>query len=176
MNAIDQFREQTRSWLEANCPPSQRKAIPEGEMVWGAREMEFPSADAQVWFERMRDKGWFCPEWPVEYGGAGLSDEYNAVLESELRRLKCRPPQINLGIWLLKAASNAPHADQCPPNARVDAGQLAGARKCACTSLATTFRQRHHLADVAKRAGRGQPERVDRAPAGTARQRFSVAT
>ena len=70
-------------------------------MVWGAREMEFPSADAQVWFERMRDKGWFCPEWPVEYGGAGLSDEYNAVLESELRRLKCRPPQINLGIWML---------------------------------------------------------------------------
>ena len=101
MSTIDQFREQTRSWLEANCPPSQRKAIPEGEMVWGAREMEFPSADAQVWFERMRDKGWFCPEWPVEYGGAGLSDEYNAVLESELRRLKCRPPQINLGIWML---------------------------------------------------------------------------
>ena len=101
MNAIDQFREQTRSWLEANCPPSQRKAIPEGEMVWGARKMEFPSEDAQLWFERMRDKGWFCPEWPVEYGGAGLSAEYNAVLESELRRLKCRPPQINLGIWML---------------------------------------------------------------------------
>ena len=101
MNEIDQFREQTRSWLEANCPPSQRKAIPEGEMVWGARKMEFPSEDAQLWFERMRDKGWFCPEWPVEYGGAGLSAEYNAVLESELRRLKCRPPQINLGIWML---------------------------------------------------------------------------
>lgn len=101
MNEIDQFREQTRSWLEANCPPSQRKAIPEGEMVWGAREMEFPSSDAQLWFERMRDKGWFCPEWPTEYGGAGLSAEYNAVLESELRRLKCRPPQINLGIWML---------------------------------------------------------------------------
>ena len=101
MSTIDQFREQTRSWLEANCPPSQRKAIPEGEMVWGAREMEFPSADAQVWFERMRDKVCFCLEWPVEYGGAGLSDEYNAVLESELRRLKCRPPQINLGIWML---------------------------------------------------------------------------
>ena len=70
-------------------------------MVWGARKMEFPSEDAQLWFERMRDKGWFCPEWPVEYGGAGLSAEYNAVLESELRRLKCRPPQINLGIWML---------------------------------------------------------------------------
>ena len=101
MSAIEQFREQTRSWLEANCPPSQRKAIPEGEMVWGARDVEFPDADAQLWFERMRDKGWFCPDWPQAYGGGGLSAEYNAVLESELRRLKCRPPQINLGIWML---------------------------------------------------------------------------
>ena len=101
MSAIEQFREQTRRWLEANCPPSQRKAIPEGELVWGGREVAFAGDDARVWFERMRDKGWFCPDWPVEYGGGGLSPEYNAVLESELRRLKCRPPQINLGIWML---------------------------------------------------------------------------
>ena len=101
MSAIEQFREQTRSWLEANCPPSQRKAIPEGELVWGGSDVEFPDADAQLWFERMRDKGWFCPDWPQAYGGGGLSAEYNAVLESELRRLKCRPPQINLGIWML---------------------------------------------------------------------------
>ena len=101
MSAIEQFREQTRSWLEANCPPSQRKAIPEGEMVWGARDVEFRAADARIWFERMREEGWFCPDWPQAYGGGGLSPEYNAVLESELRRLKCRPPQINLGIWML---------------------------------------------------------------------------
>ena len=69
--------------------------------MWGANEVEFPNADARLWFERMRDKGWFCPDWPQAYGGAGLSEEYNAVLESELRRLKCRPPQINLGIWML---------------------------------------------------------------------------
>jgi alkylation response protein AidB-like acyl-CoA dehydrogenase len=101
MSAIDQFRQQTRTWLEANCPESLRTATPEGELVWGASTVDFPSADAQLWFERMRDKGWFCPQWPVEYGGAGLTPEYNAVLESELRRLKCRPPQINLGIWML---------------------------------------------------------------------------
>ncbi|EXF93422.1 acyl-CoA dehydrogenase [Pseudomonas fluorescens HK44] len=101
MSDIDQFRQQTRTWLEANCPESLRTATPEGELVWGGSTVDFPSADAQLWFERMRDKGWFCPQWPVEYGGGGLSPEYNAVLESELRRLKCRPPQINLGIWML---------------------------------------------------------------------------
>lgn len=101
MSAIEQFRQATRQWLEANCPPSLRTATPDGEIVWGGRQVDFPSEDARLWFERMRDKGWFCPQWPSEYGGGGLSAEYNAVLESELRRLKCRPAQINLGIWML---------------------------------------------------------------------------
>ncbi|MBM3103903.1 acyl-CoA dehydrogenase family protein [Pseudomonas sp. V1] len=101
MSAIEQFRQATRDWLEANCPPSLRSATPDGEMVWGGRHVEFPSDDARLWFERLRDKGWFCPQWPSEYGGGGLSAEQNAVLESELRRLKCRPAQINLGIWML---------------------------------------------------------------------------
>ena len=101
MSAIEQFRQATRQWLEANCPPSLRTATPEGELVWGGSQITFPSDDARVWFECMRDKGWFCPQWPSEYGGGGLSAEYNAVLESELRRLKCRPAQINLGIWML---------------------------------------------------------------------------
>ena len=101
MSAIEQFKQATRQWLEANCPPSLRTPTPDGEIVWGGRQVDFPSEDARLWFERMRDKGWFCPQWPSEYGGGGLSAEYNAVLESELRRLKCRPAQINLGIWML---------------------------------------------------------------------------
>ena len=101
MSTTDEFRKETRAWLEANCPPSMRTPTPEGGLVFGGRHISFQSEDQRLWFERMRDKGWFCPEWPVEYGGAGLSAEYNAVLESELRRLKCRPPQINLGIWML---------------------------------------------------------------------------
>ncbi len=82
-------------------PAMLRTPTPDGEIVWGGRQVDFPSEDARLWFERMRDKGWFCPQWPSEYGGGGLSAEYNAVLESELRRLKCRPAQINLGIWML---------------------------------------------------------------------------
>ncbi|HEY6610871.1 MAG TPA: acyl-CoA dehydrogenase family protein, partial [Pseudomonas sp.] len=101
MSAIDDFRQDTRAWLEANCPHSLRTPTPEGELVWGGSKIEFSSEDQRLWFERMRDKGWFCPDWPREYGGGGLSPAELAVLESELRRLKCRPPQINLGIWML---------------------------------------------------------------------------
>jgi len=101
MSTIEEFRQQVRNWLEENCPQSMRSPIPEGELVWGGREIEFLNDDQRLWFERMRDKGWFCPDWPAEYGGGGLSAEHNAVLESEMRRLRCRPPQINLGIWML---------------------------------------------------------------------------
>jgi hypothetical protein len=101
MTTIDDFRRETRAWLEANCPPSMRTPMPDGELVWGGRTVEFKTEDQRLWFERMRDKGWFCPDWPAEYGGGGLSPEQNAVLESEMRRLHCRPPQINLGIWML---------------------------------------------------------------------------
>ncbi|MBD5802703.1 Glutaryl-CoA dehydrogenase [Azoarcus sp. Aa7] len=101
MTTIDEFRRETRAWLEANCPPSMRTPMPDGELVWGGRKVEFKTEDQRLWFERMRDKGWFCPDWPAEYGGGGLSQEQNAVLESEMRRLHCRPPQINLGIWML---------------------------------------------------------------------------
>jgi alkylation response protein AidB-like acyl-CoA dehydrogenase len=101
MSAIDDFRQETRAWLEANCPHSLRTPTPEGELVWGGSKIEFSSEDQRLWFERMRDKGWFCPDWPREYGGGGLSPAELAVLESELRCLKCRPAQINLGIWML---------------------------------------------------------------------------
>ena len=101
MSTIEDFRRETRAWLEANCPQSMRSPMPDGDLVWGGRTVEFKTEDQRLWFERMRDKGWFCPDWPVEYGGGGLSAEQNAVLESEMRRLRCRPPQINLGVWML---------------------------------------------------------------------------
>ena len=101
MSTIEDFRRETRAWLEANCPQSMRTPMPDGDLVWGGRTVEFKTEDQRLWFERMRDKGWFCPDWPAEYGGGGLSAEQNAVLESEMRRLRCRSPQINLGVWML---------------------------------------------------------------------------
>lgn len=101
MSAIDTFRAETRAWLEANCPESLRGAAAAGELVWGGSKVEFGSEDQRLWFERMRDKNWFCPDWPEAYGGGGLTPEQDAVLQQELKRLKCRPPQINLGIWML---------------------------------------------------------------------------
>ncbi len=101
MTDLDEFRIEVRDWLEANCPASLRTPTPDGELIWGGKNVNFTFDDQRLWFERMRDKNWFCPTWAKEYGGAGLSSKQNSVLESEMRKLKCRPPQINLGIWML---------------------------------------------------------------------------
>lgn len=100
-DTLETFRQETRSWLEENCPHSLRTPTPEGELIWGGSQVEFTTEDQRLWFERMRDKGWFCPGWPKEYGGGGLSPEELSIVEKEMRRLRCRPPQINLGIWML---------------------------------------------------------------------------
>jgi alkylation response protein AidB-like acyl-CoA dehydrogenase len=52
----------------------------------------------------MRDRGWIVPEWPIEYGGAGLDVERARMLREEMARLNCRPPLYDLGIWLLGPA------------------------------------------------------------------------
>src|SRR5690554_2016113 len=72
-----------------------------GEQIWGSRNIKFVSEDQKLWFERMRDKNWFCPDWPKEYGGAGLTHEEHAILKEEMKRLGCRPAQVNLGIWMV---------------------------------------------------------------------------
>ena len=101
VNEIDEFRAETRQWLEANCPASMRTPITAEEMVWGGSRLCFRSEDQRAWFERMRDRGWFAPGWPREYGGGGLSPRELRVLEQEMLALGCRQPQYNLGIWML---------------------------------------------------------------------------
>ena len=85
MSDLQTFREETRSWLEANCPPEMRKP---GDVAWGGRNAQFSHPDQEVWLQRMGEKGWTCPTWPSEYGGGGLSKEENKILQEEIIRLK----------------------------------------------------------------------------------------
>ena len=76
---LEQFRDEARAWLEANCPESMRSAGSEDETVWGGRNAEFPSEDARLWLKAMGEKGWTCPTWPEEYGGRGLTPAHQIV-------------------------------------------------------------------------------------------------
>ncbi|MBI3438944.1 MAG: acyl-CoA dehydrogenase family protein [Proteobacteria bacterium] len=102
MADIESFREETRAWLETNCPPSMRTPMAgEDDAVWGGRNYQFKNPEAKLWLERMGAKGWTAPMWPKDYGGGGLNNDENRVLQSEMRRIQARPPLFSFGIWML---------------------------------------------------------------------------
>ena len=101
MTDLQAFREETRDWLEANCPPEMRKP---GDVCWGGRNPQFSHPDQEIWLERMGDKGWTCPTWPKEYGGGGLSKEENKILQEEMGAIGARSPLGSFGIWMLGPA------------------------------------------------------------------------
>ena len=101
MTDLQTFREETRNWLEANCPPEMRKP---GDVAWGGRNAQFSHPDQKIWLERMGEKGWTCPTWPSEYGGGGLSKEENKILQEEMSAIGARSPLGSFGIWMLGPA------------------------------------------------------------------------
>jgi alkylation response protein AidB-like acyl-CoA dehydrogenase len=101
MADLDQFRTETRAWLEANCPASMRTPATEEEVVWGGRKQVFTNPDSKVWLDRMAAKGWTAPTWPKAYGGGGLSKAEAIVLDQEIRRINARAPLASFGIWML---------------------------------------------------------------------------
>jgi len=105
MDQLDTFREETRAWLEENCPPAMRTPMRDDDDVcWGGRKFDFQSEDQRLWLERMAAKGWTVPDWPREYGGAGLDRRQVKILHGEMARLGCRAPLTNLGIIMLAPA------------------------------------------------------------------------
>ena len=82
------FRNETRSWLENNCPQGAREA---GFIPWGSSKIKL-EPDTRLWLKRMADKGWTVPTWPEKYGGAGLSKPEYLVIQEEMQRIGARPP------------------------------------------------------------------------------------
>lgn len=104
MDTSEQFRRETREWLDANCPESQRQATVAKDQFWGGKTQVFASEDAKIWFERMRDKGFVAAEWPREYGGAALDVQQVNILKEEMKRINARPALHGLGLWMLGPA------------------------------------------------------------------------
>jgi len=105
MSDLEQFRQQTRSWLESNCPASMRAPEQdEYDQYWGGRNPEMKHPDQKLWADRMGEKGWTTPQWPAEYGGGGLSKDEAKILTEEMRRIRARNPLHSFGISMLGPA------------------------------------------------------------------------
>lgn len=105
MSDLEQFRAETRSWLEANCPPEMREPMrEEGDACWGGRNWTFQSDAQKAWLEACVAKGYTVPDWPKAYGGAGLSPAETKILKQEMTRINARSPLSSFGIWMLGPA------------------------------------------------------------------------
>lgn len=67
------FREDVRAWLDENFTDDIKNS-PAG------------SEQREAWTKVLADKGWICPDWPKEYGGAGLKFQNHITLVQELTR------------------------------------------------------------------------------------------
>jgi acyl-CoA dehydrogenase len=120
---LQAFRQETRDWLEQNCPASMRLPTAGDDSCWGGRNFKFASEDQKLWMERMAAKGWTAPDWPTEYGGGGLDKGQHKVLKEELASINARSPLDSFGIWmigpaLLKFGSEALKQQHLPPIVR----------------------------------------------------------
>ena len=123
MSDLQAFRQETRDWLEQNCPASMRLPTAGDDSCWGGRNFNFASEDQKLWMERMAAKGWTAPDWPTEYGGGGLDKGQHKVLKEELASINARSPLDSFGIWmigpaLLKFGSEALKQQHLPPIVR----------------------------------------------------------
>ncbi|MEM9809817.1 MAG: acyl-CoA dehydrogenase family protein [Pseudomonadota bacterium] len=101
---LETFRQETRAWLDANCPKSMRGEYTSDKACWGGRQWTFTSEDQKIWLNRMAEKGWTVPTWPSEYGGGGLTKAEDEILKEEMQRIEAFPPHENFGISMLGPA------------------------------------------------------------------------
>jgi alkylation response protein AidB-like acyl-CoA dehydrogenase len=118
---LEGFRQAARAWLEENFPhalrerDSGRPPLMNGEPAVG---------DLAVWKQRMADKGWGAPTWPVEYGGGGLDRFQAAVLKAEMDAVSAFNPMAPgmglsmVGPTILEYGTEAQKRRHIPPMAR----------------------------------------------------------
>jgi acyl-CoA dehydrogenase len=105
MSDLEQFRVETRAWLEANCPPSQREPVMEfDDKCWGGTKWRFVNEEQKRWLDIMAERGWTAPDWPAEYGGGGLGKEETKILREEMYRIDARPPLFSMGLSMIGPA------------------------------------------------------------------------
>src|SRR5256886_16809428 len=78
------FRARVRAWLEKNVPaPGSLKTLD----------------DLRAWQRKLHAAGFLGAAWPKEYGGAGLPEMQQAILNEELARARAPQGVDAMAIW-----------------------------------------------------------------------------
>lgn len=88
--ATEAFRQEIRTWLEANVPTAPMPKDPEAAFNY-----------MRDWQRQMFDAGWAGIHWPKEYGGRGATLLEQAVFQQELARVKAPQMANTLGLMIV---------------------------------------------------------------------------
>src|SRR3954464_12425169 len=94
---LEAFRQEARTWLEANFPPALK-----GKAALASSEVRSDEPELVKWRKAIGAKGWATPTWPAEYGGGGLSPAPARVLNQEMGRIGAfNPLMFGMGITMI---------------------------------------------------------------------------
>ncbi|NKC14817.1 MAG: acyl-CoA dehydrogenase [Gammaproteobacteria bacterium] len=97
---LESFRARVRDWINDNFPAELRSE--EKQEEYYQYLPRYPQApDFQLWKERVRDKGWGTPGWPLAYGGGGLPTERARIVATELYACGAYNPMTGMGTSML---------------------------------------------------------------------------
>jgi len=85
------FRDEVRSWLEANLPQDLRDKV--------AGYQHLSKDDLVRWHKVLAKQGWVAPSWPKEWGGTGWNVVQRYIFEEELGYVGA-PPLIPFGLTM----------------------------------------------------------------------------
>jgi alkylation response protein AidB-like acyl-CoA dehydrogenase len=85
------FRDEVRTWLEANLPQDLRQKV--------ADYAHLSKEDLVRWHRILAKKGWVAPSWPKEWGGTGWNVVQRYIFEEELGYAGT-PPLIPFGLTM----------------------------------------------------------------------------
>jgi alkylation response protein AidB-like acyl-CoA dehydrogenase len=87
------FRDELRSWLEANVPKDW------GE--WREKPLEESFPYLRAWQRKLYEGGWAAVSWPKEYGGRGATLMEQSLFWEEMTRVEAPPMANSLGLGLI---------------------------------------------------------------------------
>src|SRR5258708_30820398 len=88
-----QFRDELRSWLEAN--------VPKDWSEWREKPIEESFPYLKAWQRKLYEGGWAAVSWPKEYGGRGASLMQQSIFWGEMARVEAPPMANSLGLGLI---------------------------------------------------------------------------
>ena len=98
MSTLDEFREESRAWLQENLPASLKTG---GDIFQGGRKTPIYHPDTLRWVAACYERGFTAPDWPKEYGGAQLSAAECKVLREEMLVAKAPIPLTGHGLTMI---------------------------------------------------------------------------